>query len=98
MRASGGTPEGFLSSSRNVRAVQTLARGVNDHPRLTKAFTDSGRRFGPFGRVPVAVVVALALLVSGTASVRSVTPASVDRKSTRLNSSHVRISPGTTVR
>jgi plastocyanin len=98
MRASGGTPEGFLSSSWNVRAAQTLARGVNDHPRLTKASKGSGRRFGPFGRVPVAVVVALALLVSGTASVRSVTPASVEIRDSKYAPTELTVAPGTTVR
>lgn len=87
---------GFLSSSRNVRGVQTLARGVNDHPRLTEGFRRSGRR--RFGRVPVAGAVALALLVSGTASVRSVTPASVEIRDSKYAPAELTVAPGTTVR
>ena len=90
-----GPLEGFLSSSRNVRGVQTLARGVKEHSRLTEASKHSGRRFG---RVPLAGAVALTLLVSGTASVRSVTPASVEIRDSKYAPAELTVAPGTTVR
>ena len=44
------------------------------------------------------MVVALALLVSGTASVRSVTPASVEIRDSKYAPTELTVAPGTTVR
>lgn len=49
-------------------------------------------------RVPVALAVAIAIVVSGAASVRSVTPASVEIVDSKYAPPELVVAPGTTVR
>jgi len=91
-----GPPSGISFEATERPGPPDVGRGVNDHPRPTEASRRSGRR--RFGRVPVAGAVALALLVSGTASVRSGTPASVEIRDSKYAPAELTVAPGTTVR
>jgi len=91
-------PEPLFLRPRNVRGVQTLARGVNGRPRLAEKCTRTSPGFGRLLRGALAAVAALALLVSGATRVGSGTPGSVEIRDSKYAPEDLVVAPGTTVR